>query len=297
MLVVLGGEATAAEGGYSNYIPGTYGDFAVAVPPDPGLIWRNDVYYYGADGGRAVLQGQAWVEVDVSIAMNLATLLYTTDLEILGGRYALGTLVPILRTDIEARASAASGSIGVQDDRAGIGDITLIPWALFWNFGKFNLSFAHYIIAPTGDYDTNRLANVGLNYWSFDTNVAGTYLDPERGYELSLNLGHIYNTENGDTDYQSGQEIHVDYMVNQYFSETFALGIHGFYLNQITGDRGSGAILGDFKAEAVGIGPALLWTPNIFGKDVPIIAKWLHEFYAENRLEGDHMFASFVIDF
>ncbi len=37
-------------------------------------------------------------------------------------------------------------------------------------------------------------------------------------------------------------------------------------------------------------------TPNISGKDVPIIVKWLHETDVENRLEGDHIFASFVID-
>jgi hypothetical protein len=28
----------AAEGGYSNYIPGTYGDFGVALAPDPMFI-------------------------------------------------------------------------------------------------------------------------------------------------------------------------------------------------------------------------------------------------------------------
>jgi arylsulfatase len=29
-----------------------------------------------------------------------------------------------------------------------------------------------------------------------------------------------YNTENSDTDYQTGQEIHLDYMINQFLSET-----------------------------------------------------------------------------
>lgn len=32
----------AAEGGYSNYIPGTYGDFAAAVEPPTKLTIRND---------------------------------------------------------------------------------------------------------------------------------------------------------------------------------------------------------------------------------------------------------------
>jgi hypothetical protein len=248
----------AAEGGYSNYIPGTYGDFGVALAPDPGLLLRNDVYYYTADESRAVLQGQARVDVDVSFTMSLLTALYTTDLEVLGGKYALGALVPIVRTDIDANTEVG-GMKGpsISDDKTGLGDLTLIPLSIFWNFENFHFNFAHYIITPTADYDEDDLANTGLNYWSFDTNVAATYLDPERGHEFSLNLGHIYNTENNDTDYQTGQEIHLDYMANQYFSETFALGVHGFYLKQITGDSGDGAIFGDFKAEAAGIGPAL----------------------------------------
>ncbi len=83
---------------------------------------------------------------------------------------------------------------------------------------------------------------------------------------------------------------------NQFLSETFAVGVHGFYLKQISGDSGSGAILGDFKAEAAGVGPALLWSTKIGDQDVSFIAKWLHEIHAENRLEGDHVFLSFVLD-
>ena len=168
---------------------------------------------------------------------------------------------------------------------------------LFWNFDNFHLSFAEFVVTPTGRYDKDDLANIGLNYWSFDTNLALTYLHPELGYEFSTNVGFIYNTENTDTDYQTGTELHIDYMANQFLSETFALGIHGFYLNQLSGDSGSGAIFGDFKAEAAGIGPALLWAPKIGGKDVYLTAKWLHEFHAENRLKGDHLYASFTLQF
>ncbi len=79
------------------------------------------------------------------------------------------------------------------------------------------------------------------------------------------------------------------------FSESFAVGIHGFYLKQITGDSGAGARLGDFKGEAAGIGPALLWNTQVGKKDVSFIAKWLHEFNAERRIEGDHFFVSFAL--
>jgi hypothetical protein len=124
-----------------------------------------------------------------------------------------------------------------------------------------------------------------------------TYLNEKTGQDYSVNIGYNYNTENSDTDYQTGEEIHIDYMVNQFFSESWAIGLHGFYLKQISGDSGDGAILGDFKAEAAGVGPAVLWNTRSFGREVTFIAKWLHEFDAERRIEGDHIFASFAMSF
>ena len=119
----------------------------------------------------------------------------------------------------------------------------------------------------------------------------------EKGRDVSCNIDYIYNTENDETDYQTGQELHLDVVFNQFLSETFAIGVHGFYLDQITGDSGRGALLGDYKAEAAGVGPALLWTTRIGGQDVSFIAKWLHEFHAENRIKGDHVFLSFAMSF
>ncbi len=148
-LATWSSSALAAEGGYSNYIPGTYGDFAVAVAPGPGLTLRNDVYYYSADESRAVLQGAARAELDVSFTLDMITALYATDQKLMGGKYAFGALVPFVRTDIEARVSAAVGAASIEDDRTGLGDVTLVPWALFWNTGKFHFNFAEYIITPT----------------------------------------------------------------------------------------------------------------------------------------------------
>jgi hypothetical protein len=49
VLFVIAPFAHAAEGGYTNYIPGLYGDFGVAVAPDPGFYLQNDLYYYTAE--------------------------------------------------------------------------------------------------------------------------------------------------------------------------------------------------------------------------------------------------------
>ncbi len=40
----------AAQGGYTTYVPGLYGSFAVAVVPDPGFYMLDDFYRYTAEG-------------------------------------------------------------------------------------------------------------------------------------------------------------------------------------------------------------------------------------------------------
>jgi hypothetical protein len=288
--------AIAAEGGYSNYIPGTYGDFAMAVAPAQPWTLRNDFYYYDASTDLSLRSGNLEVGADLSFLMNFTTLLYKPDIQLLGAQYAAGLFVPLVDLDIDADLSLGGTTVSASDSASGLGDVALIPLALYWTKGNLHMSLAEFIIAPVGDYSTSNAINNGLNYWSFDTNFALTYLNPETGRDLSFNLGYIYNTENSDTDYQTGQEIHVDVVFNQFLSETLAVGIQGFYLKQITGDSGAGATLGSFKAEAAGIGPALLWSTKIGNQDVSFIAKWLHEFDAENRLEGDHAFLGFAFD-
>jgi hypothetical protein len=287
----------AAEGGYSNYIPGTYGDFAAAVEPPSKFTIRNDIYYYQADGGRSVRSGLLEADADLEFLMDFLTILHKPDVEIFGAHYAYGVFIPIVHVDIDTGISVGGLRVGRQDDNFGLGDVTLIPGVLYWNRGNLHFALAEYIVTPTGKYDTDDLANTGLNYWTFDTDVTATYLNEKTGQDYSVNVGYNYNTENTDTDYQTGQELHIDYMINQFLSESWAIGIHGFYLKQVTGDSGDGARLGSFKGEAAGVGPAVLWSTKSLGREVTFIAKWLHEYHAERRIEGDHIIVSFAMSF
>lgn len=283
--------AHSAEGGYSNYLPGTYGDFAVAVAPTTELTLRSDLYTYRADSEQSVRSGQIEIGADLELDVNLLTLLYTPNVKVFGAQYGVGTVIPVVHADIEANL----GGLIASDHDTGLGDTTFIPMILFWNSNNYHFTLGEYIVTPTGGYDSDALINTSLNYWTFDTNVAMTYLNLETGQDYAINVGYAYNTQNDKTDYQTGEEIHIDYMLNQFLSETFAIGLHGFYLDQVTGDSGNGALLGGFKAQAAGVGPALLWTSRVREQDISLIAKWLHEYDAENRMEGDHLFLSFAL--
>ena len=79
--------------------------------------------------------------------------------------------------------------------------------------------WANYIVAPTGRFDEDDLANTGLNYWTFETDIAATYFNDATGQDYSIVAGYTYNTENNATNYKSGDEMHVDFVLNQFFSE------------------------------------------------------------------------------
>ena len=164
------GQASAAEGGYSNYIPGTYGDFGMALAPTGTWTLRNDIYYYGADDDKSVRSGKIEVDADLEFLMNFTTVLYKPELTLFGGQYATGVFVPLVNAEIEATIVLGPLKQQLDDKASGLGDIALIPVALYWSAGNYHWSCSQFIVTPTGSYDEADDINTSLNYWSFETN-------------------------------------------------------------------------------------------------------------------------------
>ena len=174
--------SAAAEGGYSNYIPGFYGDIALAVEPADGLSMRNDVYFYNADGGGSVRTGLIELEVDVDLTFDYLTLLYKPGVEVFGAQYAFGTVLVYGKVDLSGELDVGPFSESFSEDKTSYGDMTLIPGVFYWNNGdKWHFSQSFFVVVPVGDYDEDDAANTGLNYWTFETDFAATYFDQETG--------------------------------------------------------------------------------------------------------------------
>ncbi len=288
----------AAEGGYSNYIPGFYGDVALAMAISPGFTVKNDIYYYTAQSSKNIINNTLAADLDIEILYNYTSLLYKTDYKIFGAEYAVMLTAIYGGPDLEASISSANQQlISVSKDSREVGDITFSPMILYWNDGNYNYSFAQYIVAPTASYDSDDLANSGLNYWTFESDFVASYTDAESGQDYSVVFGYNYNTENKDTNYQTGQELHIDVVLNQFLSESFAIGVQAFHLQQINKDDHDQNIPGSFKARATGIGPSLIWIPESLNGKAMLTAKWIKEVEAENRLKGEHMFFTFAMSF
>jgi hypothetical protein len=148
---------------------------------------------------------------------------------------------------------------------------------------------------PVGDYDADRLVNIGLGHWGIDGGVGYTYFNPMTGREFSIVTGINYNWENPSLDYQNGISWHVDWGASKFINQRLHAGVVGYIYNQITGDSGPGATLGDFKSRVFGIGPQFGHIFPIGGKQGYINLKAYGEFGAKNRAEGWNLWLTFAI--
>ena len=277
----------ATEGAISFYVPGLYGDFGPAVTPEPGVYLFNTGTYYAARTTEPILNLPAQQSFDGFAYINLLRGFWVTDKEIFGARYAAGIRIPHVRIGLDVDLTSPLGTQSLNADITARGDLGIIPVSLYWTSGNFRANLYETITAPTGEFSATSFPNTGRNHWSFDTVLAISWTDLERGLEIAVIPGVIVNTENGATKYRSGIEFHIDYMLNRLLTPTIGIGLHGSYYRQLTDDSGRGAFLGPFKGRASSIGPAALLRPKIAGNRGYIAIKWLHEFAVENRFEGN----------
>ena len=131
-----------------------------------------------------------------------------------------------------------------------------------------------------------------LNWPGFNIKGGYTFLS-ETGTELSAAAGVTFNLRNTATNYQSGDELHIEAALNHHFPFGLAVGAGAIFYQQITGDYGSGARLGSFIGRDAGVGPLLAYTLKAGEQEVTFSGKWFHEFAVRHRVRGDIIFASF----
>jgi hypothetical protein len=299
----------AAEGGTTAYVPGSFASFMDALPSKPAFAVFNYFAYYNgsANASRSFpIAGQIGLNVKATSYADSPGAFWVTPLELLGGHYAVGVAIPIVWNTVSAEVTLPSGATASHSDSAnGLGDIEFWPLAMSWGALGDDLHVTFYggIYAPTGGFQKNRLANEGLNYWTFEPGVIASYLNQKNGLELTSYLAYDFNTNNSTTDYHSGQVFHIDATAAWHFIKlgqkggVIGIGANGFYLQQTTGDSGSGAQLGSFKEAQAGVGPVISYAAQFNKIGVAASVKWLPQIGTDNTLKGNYVWAKLGVSF
>ena len=286
----------AEEGAGGHYVPGATATFIDALPGKPAIVTANAFTYY--DGSTSVSQpidfgGQLTLNAHATCYADTFFGVYQTPIELLGGRYAVAAAIPFIWLDVKGTVVPPVGpSVNQSDSASGLGDITLYPFMLGWTNGpdlKYDVRLGIYM--PTGDYTVGKLANTGRNYWTFEPAVSVSWLSTKIGTEVTMFAGLDFNTENPDTHYTSGTSLHLEGTLAQHLPlgklGILGVGANAFLYDQIDGDSGSGATLGDFEGRTVGVGPVVSFITKVGSADLAAEIKWLPELDVEKRLKGD----------
>lgn len=304
LLIVTGNSAAALadEGGVSFWLPGTFGSLA-ATPGTPGWSWAT-LYLHSdvASGAGAQFPRGGRVDVGVSGRADLLAFgpTYVFATPVLGAQLSIGVLGIAGPTQASA-ALSLTGPLGNTialsrtQDLTSFGDV-LPQVTLKWNQGVNNFMVYGTGDVPVGDYDPNRLANLGIGHGAIDFGGGYTYFDPKSGNEFSWVTGLTYNFRNSDTQYQNGMDFHVDWGASHFFDNKLQLGVVGYYLQQVTDDFGAPASLDGFRSRVAGIGPQIGYIFPMGDKLQGYInLKGYWEFASQNRPKGWNTWLTFAI--
>jgi hypothetical protein len=263
------------------------------IPPTPGLNVSVSYINYDGDIGhsRSVpIAGTAALDLHAKIDLYAATFAYIWDTGKGRWNYATMFTVPYIRPTASASLSVGAAQRTVNDRASGLFDLYFAPVIASYHVSEVeHWSFGVYIYAPTADYEKGRLANKGLNVWTYSPAVGYTHLFNKGTFEFSGLAGVDFYSKNHTTDYKNGAVFRLDLMLMQRTPSGWGFGAVAGWIQQLEDDKGPTADrLGGFSGHSLGVGPAVAYKKS-FSKEssIDFTLRWVKEFDVKNRLEGE----------
>ncbi len=329
-VALLFGVATVEAGEIGHYAPGvpSIRDFAMPEHGYYGLLYN---YIYTADRlndshgdevesiairpgpGPGVTLG---LDVDVEVYALAPTFIWVTEQTVLGGRYGGYVSLMLSNTSVAASLSSATGSgRGVDDSQFGLGDLFVQPLWLGWTKTHWDFAAGYGFYAPIGQYDTETVTlpvvgpltveaadNIGLGFWTHQLQGAATWYPwTDRRMAVATALTYEYHGDKDDFDLEPGQNLTLNWGVSQYLplnsAHTFLLevGPAGYSSWQITDDSGGSAAASGVKDEVHAAGIQVGFVDA--ARTGTLNFRYLHEFAAEDRFEGESFGLNFAMKF
>lgn len=286
--LALAAPAQAKEGP-DQYPNGAENWFAGAVPP-PGNYFVNYAGYYSGklrDGnGNAVNAGGSTPKV--AAAFDALRFVQVTGQKLFGADWGWHVIVPVVHQSLDI------APLGGKATKTGLGDVTIDPLILAWHTPTLHYAAAVDINLPVGAYDKNDpRKSIGTNYLSIEPIFGVTWLGAG-GWEVSGKFMLNLKRKNSDTDYQSGTDFHMDYLVGRTMGP-WGFGLSGYFLKQISDDKQAGVSVGTDgnRGQVLAIGPSVKYAA---APGAPMyVFQWQHEMKVENRFQGDKLWFKLVV--
>ena len=144
--------------------------------------------------------------------------------------------------------------------------------------------------------------NMGYgNFYTFRPSAQYAYIGD--GWDVGARGVLSFNTRNKDNGYYSGNMFNVDWQAMKFVTEDVRVGLQGYLVRQLNRDTckagigvanaqcsqsfnlSNAAVATGNRTSVNAVGPAVAWLKN--GGEFLLEGKFIKEFNAKNRLEGD----------
>jgi hypothetical protein len=153
-----------------------------------------------------------------------------------------------------------------------------------YNTGSWHWWYGLDLVPPAPSYHKSDLVNIGQHYFSTVPLAAFTYLPGHGATEISSRLQYLVNYTNHATNYRSGNEFTWEYAAMHNIAKKLAIGVNGYYYQQMTDDLQNGIRFGEGnRGRDFAAGPQVRYH---FGR-VALIAKYQRDTLVQNRAHGN----------
>ncbi len=207
---------------------------------------------------------------DIEVLASVLQSVWVSPLRVPCGGVGVNALIAVVNLSASFQQPGAS----LKASGTNIGDLTWGPFfqskptTLFQQPFSYRLEFD--VLTPVGRFNAQHDLNQGSGFWSINPYVAFTFL-PAKGVEITSRIHYLYNFATNRIPNppfnpnliartgQAGQAFFWNYAASQRVSEHLALGLNGYYFQQISNDRLNGINLPHTRKNQVYIGPGLHW--------------------------------------
>jgi hypothetical protein len=245
------------------------------VPP-PGFYFRDyNIFYTSDQVNNSTGHSAGPPNFNVFTYAQVPRFVYVSNLKFLGGNVGVNALEPMIAQSLTAGPYHSSSFTP--------GDLLLDAF-LAWHIPQFDFVFAAGEWLPIGETAPPPTTDGGLGYWGTMITAGGTwFVDKNKTWSVSLLNRYEINGEDRDTHITPGQAETLEWGIGKKFAKHLTAGLAGYYQGKMTRDSGMGSL--DNRDSVASLGPEVQTViPKI---DVHVSLRFLYEFMADNRAQGE----------